>query len=237
MVDMTTPMLSWDVVSVEKPDDLNVIIGQAHFIKTVEDLHEALVGVSPSLRFGLAFCEASGPRLVRRSGNDHELVELAARNALAIAAAHTLDFLREGFPHVLNPIKGPELLDPLSTARPSVASGCDLPRAARDGVRGHLPCIVTREMDFDLPLPPLAGELRVEATVVQQLLSEIRRCRGPGERQRDQCVLREGLMRPGEPADRPPSTRRSRSNRPDVEAAQFVSSRYLTEDISPIACR
>jgi len=104
---VTTPALSWDVVSVDKPDDLNVVIGQAHFIKTVEDLHEAMVGVSPSLRFGLAFCEASGPRLVRRSGNDPDLVELAVRNALAIAAGHTfVIFLREGFPvNVLNPIK------------------------------------------------------------------------------------------------------------------------------------
>ncbi|NKZ12020.1 hypothetical protein HGA11_13630 [Mycolicibacterium septicum DSM 44393] len=104
---MTTPALSWDVVSVDKPDDLNVVIGQAHFIKTVEDLHEAMVGVGPSLRFGLAFCEASGPRLVRRSGNDPDLVELAVRNALAIAAGHTfVIFLREGFPvNVLNPIK------------------------------------------------------------------------------------------------------------------------------------
>jgi adenosine/AMP kinase len=104
---MTTPSLSWDVVSVDKPDDLNVVIGQAHFIKTVEDLHEAMVGVSGSLRFGLAFCEASGPRLVRHSGNDPELVELATRNALAIAAGHCFVlFVREGFPvNVLNPIK------------------------------------------------------------------------------------------------------------------------------------
>jgi adenosine/AMP kinase len=102
-----TTSLSWDVVSVDKPDDVNVVIGQAHFIKTVEDLHEALVGVSPSLRFGLAFCEASGPRLVRRSGNDTELVELATRSALAIAAGHSfVIFLREGFPlNVLNPVK------------------------------------------------------------------------------------------------------------------------------------
>lgn len=104
---MTEPPLSLDVVSVDKPDDLNVVIGQAHFIKTVEDLHEALVGVSASLRFGLAFCEASGPRLVRHSGNDPELVELAARNALAIAAGHCfVIFLRDGFPvNVLNPVK------------------------------------------------------------------------------------------------------------------------------------
>ncbi len=104
---MTTPLLSWDVVPVDKPADLNVIIGQAHFIKTVEDLHEAMVGVGGSLRFGLAFCEASGPRLVRRSGNDPELVELATRNALAIGAGHCfVIFLRDGFPvNILNPIK------------------------------------------------------------------------------------------------------------------------------------
>jgi uncharacterized protein len=95
------------VVVIEKPEDLNVIVGQAHFIKTVEDLHEALVGTSPHLRFGLAFNEASGPRLVRRSGNDPELVELATRNALAIGAGHVfVILLREGFPvNVLNQVK------------------------------------------------------------------------------------------------------------------------------------
>ena len=86
-------------VHVTKPDELNVIIGQAHFIKTVEDLHEALAGVSPYPRFGLAFCEASGPRLVRRSGNDPELVDLAVTNAVAIGAGHMfIVFLREGYP-------------------------------------------------------------------------------------------------------------------------------------------
>lgn len=86
-------------VRVTKPDDLNVIIGQAHFIKTVEDLHEALVGVSPHLRFGLAFCESSGPRLVRHSGNDPDLVQLAVGNAQAIGAGHSfIVFLREGYP-------------------------------------------------------------------------------------------------------------------------------------------
>jgi uncharacterized protein len=104
---VTTTTLSWDVVPVDKPDDVNVVIGQAHFIKTVEDLHEALVGVGSSLRFGLAFCEASGPRLVRRSGNDPNLVELATRTAMAIAAGHCfVIFLRDGFPvNVLNPVK------------------------------------------------------------------------------------------------------------------------------------
>lgn len=94
-------------IAIEKPDDLNVIIGQAHFIKTVEDLHEALVGSSPHLRFGVAFCEASGPRLVRRSGNDTGLIELAMRNAELIAAGHCfVVLLREGFPvNVLNSLK------------------------------------------------------------------------------------------------------------------------------------
>ena len=106
-VHVTTTTLSWDVVPVDKPDDVNVVIGQAHFIKTVEDLHEAMVGVRSSLRFGLAFRKASGPRLVRRTGNDPELVELATRNALAIAAGHCfVIFLRDGFPvNILNPVK------------------------------------------------------------------------------------------------------------------------------------
>ncbi len=94
-------------VRIEKPDDLNLILGQSHFIKTVEDLHEALVGTSPHLRFGIAFCESSGPRLVRWSGNDDELVQLAIRNARAIGAGHCfIVFLREGFPiNVLNAVK------------------------------------------------------------------------------------------------------------------------------------
>jgi uncharacterized protein len=95
------------LVTVQKPEELNLILGQSHFIKTVEDLHEALAGAVPGLRFGLAFCESSGPRLVRRSGNDPELVELATGNALAIGAGHSfIVFLREGFPvNVLNQVK------------------------------------------------------------------------------------------------------------------------------------
>ena len=94
-------------VQIEKPDDVNVIVGQSHFIKTVEDLHETLAGASPQLRFGIAFCESSGPRLVRRSGNDDELTALAVRNAQAIGAGHSfVVFLRQGFPvNVLNALK------------------------------------------------------------------------------------------------------------------------------------
>ncbi len=95
------------VVPIEKPEDLNVILGQAHFVKTVEDLHETLVGTNPHLRFGLAFCEASGKCLVRRSGNDAELEDLAVRNALAVGAGHFfVVFVREGYPvNVLNQLK------------------------------------------------------------------------------------------------------------------------------------
>lgn len=100
-------MVSFEVVAIDKPEGMNVIIGQAHFIKTVEDLHETLAGASQHLRFGLGFCEASAARLVRRSGNDPELAELAARNALAIGAGHAfIVLLRDGFPiNVLNQVK------------------------------------------------------------------------------------------------------------------------------------
>ncbi len=100
-------MASIEAVAIDKPDGVNVIIGQAHFIKTVEDLHETLAGASPHLRFGVGFCEASAARLVRRSGNDPELTELAARNALAVGAGHAfIVMLRDGFPiNVLNQVK------------------------------------------------------------------------------------------------------------------------------------
>ncbi len=100
-------MATIEAVAIDKPDGVNVIIGQAHFIKTVEDLHETLAGASPHLRFGVGFCEASAARLVRRSGNDPELTELAARNALAVGAGHAfIVMLRDGFPiNVLNQVK------------------------------------------------------------------------------------------------------------------------------------
>lgn len=102
---MSEPSIS--IVGVELPDGVNLVLGQSHFIKTVEDLYEALVGSSPHLRFGLAFCEASGPRLVRRAGNDPDLVDLAVRHTLAIGAGHCfLVLLRDGFPlNVLNQVK------------------------------------------------------------------------------------------------------------------------------------
>ncbi len=95
------------VVRIEKPDEVNVILGQAHFIKTVEDLHEALVNAVPGAKFGLAFSEASGPALVRWSGTDPELTALAKKNALALACGHSFVILmRDMFPiNVLNAVK------------------------------------------------------------------------------------------------------------------------------------
>jgi uncharacterized protein len=95
-------------VTIEKPDTINFILGQSHFIKTVEDLHEALVNAVPGIQFGLAFCEASGACLVRWSGNNEPMIELAKKNALALAAGHSfIIFLGDGFYplNVLNAIK------------------------------------------------------------------------------------------------------------------------------------
>ena len=94
-------------IPIEKPAGMNFILGQSHFIKTVEDLHEAMVNAVPGIKFGLAFCEASGPALVRASGTDPELVELASQNALSLSAGHSfIIFLGNAFPvNVLNAVK------------------------------------------------------------------------------------------------------------------------------------
>ncbi len=96
------------VVRIDKPEETNFILGQTHFIKTVEDVHEALVGAVPGIKFGLAFCEASGKCLVRWSGTDPAMVDLAKKNAQALGAGHTfIVFLGDGFypVNVLNAIK------------------------------------------------------------------------------------------------------------------------------------
>lgn len=95
------------VLKVDIPEGTNVIIGQAHFIKTIEDLYEILVSSSPSLKFGIAFSEASGPCLVRCEGNDEELTKKAAETSLIISCGHTfVIYLKDGYPiNVLNAIK------------------------------------------------------------------------------------------------------------------------------------
>ncbi|MEW6070865.1 MAG: adenosine-specific kinase [Candidatus Thermoplasmatota archaeon] len=94
-------------IKIQKPIDTNIILGQSHFIKTVEDLHEVLVMSVPQIKFGVAFCESSGKCLVRVSGNDDELKKLAAQNALSLACGHSfIILLRNAYPvNVLNAIK------------------------------------------------------------------------------------------------------------------------------------
>lgn len=95
------------IVDIEKPKDMNFILGQSHFIKTVEDLYETLISSVPNIKFGLAFCESSGPRLVRFAGNDEKLIDLAKKNGFNIGAGHSfIIFLEDAFPiNVLPAIK------------------------------------------------------------------------------------------------------------------------------------
>ncbi len=106
--------LELKVVSIDKPEAINFILGQSHFIKTVEDLHEALVTAVPGIKFGLAFCEASGKALIRWSGTDEAMIALARANAETLSAGHSfIIFLAEGFfpVNVLNAIKAvPEVV-------------------------------------------------------------------------------------------------------------------------------
>jgi hypothetical protein len=110
------------VVDVRVPEGHNAILGQSHFIKTVEDLFEALVNAVPSIKFGLAFCESSGPCLVRVEGNDEGLQQLASRTALELSAGHTfIIFMKNAFPiNVLDKVKAvPEVCNIfLATANP-----------------------------------------------------------------------------------------------------------------------
>ncbi|HHY47337.1 MAG TPA: hypothetical protein GX506_08595 [Firmicutes bacterium] len=99
--------LELKLVKIEKPEETNMILGQSHFIKTVEDLHEAMANAGGNIKFGIAFCESSGPRLVRFSGNDERLVELARKNAMSLGCGHAfIIFMENGFPiNVLNAVK------------------------------------------------------------------------------------------------------------------------------------
>jgi len=94
-------------VEIEKPEDMNFILGHSHFIKTVEDLYEAVIQSVPAVKFGIAFCEASQDRLVRWTGNDEKLIELARKNAMNIGAGHSfIIFMENAFPlNMLNSIK------------------------------------------------------------------------------------------------------------------------------------
>lgn len=120
-------------VTIEKPDDINFILGQSHFIKTVEDIHEVLIQGVPGIKFGVAFCESSGAMLIRWSGTDPAMIELAKRNALALSAGHCfIIFLGAGyFPvSVLNAIKTvPEVCRIFcATANPVEVVICETPQ-------------------------------------------------------------------------------------------------------------
>ncbi len=96
-----------EIVEIEKPENINLILGQSHFIKTVEDIHEAIVTSVPGVEFGIAFCESSGDRLIRIDGTSKEMIELASKNAMKISAGHSfIIFLKNAYPiNVLNRIK------------------------------------------------------------------------------------------------------------------------------------
>jgi adenosine/AMP kinase len=114
--------LNTKVIDVKVPENCNAILGQTHFIKSVEDLYEALVNAVPTIKFGLAFCESSGPCLVRFEGNDADLKALASRTALELSAGHTfIIFMRDAYPiNVLDKVKAvPEVCSIyLATANP-----------------------------------------------------------------------------------------------------------------------
>ena len=142
-------------VKIEKPEALNFILGQTHFIKSVEDIHEALVGAVPGINFGLAFCEASGKCLVRWSGTDPGMVELAKKNAQAIGAGHSfIVFLGEGFfpVNVLNSLKAvPEVCRIFcATANPTevVVAATEQGRGILGVVDGSAPKGIEGEADI-----------------------------------------------------------------------------------------
>ncbi len=142
-------------VTIDKPEAINFIFGQTHFIKSVEDLHEVLVAAVPGIKFGIAFCEASGKCLVRWSGTAPEMIELARRNASAIAAGHSfIIFLGEGFypVNVLNAIKMvPEVCHIFcATANPTevIVAETDQGRGVLGVVDGSRPVGVEGEEDI-----------------------------------------------------------------------------------------
>ncbi len=148
---MSEAKLKLEVIRVEVPEGTNVIIGQSHFIKSVEDLYETLVTSMPNIKFGLAFCEASGDRLVRYDGNDDELIKLAVDAAKSISAGHTfVIYLKNAWPiNVLNAIKSVQEVVTLfcATANPVqvIVAETDQGRALLGVVDGFKPVGVEDE--------------------------------------------------------------------------------------------
>ena len=143
------------IVKIEKPDEMNIILGMSHFIRTVEDLHEACAISAPEIKFGLAFCEASQDRLVRHSGNDEDLRQLAAKNIKAIGAGHTFLIMLQGaFPiHVLRNVHAvPEVCRVFcATGNPVevVVAETDLGRGVLGVIDGLAPLGIEGEEDIE----------------------------------------------------------------------------------------
>jgi hypothetical protein len=138
-------------VRIEKPADMNFILGQAHFIKTVEDLYEAIVQTAPQMKFGISFCESSGPALVRFAGNDSQLIELARQNALALSCGHAfIIFMEGGFPiNILNTVKNvPEICQVFcATANPVEVIVAESEQGR--GILGVIDGVKTRGIETD----------------------------------------------------------------------------------------
>ncbi len=138
-------MFELKVVKIRKPEDVNLILGQSHFIKTVEDLYEVLISSAIGIKFGISFCESSGACRVRSEGNDAELKKIAQENAMQIGAGHSfIIFLRNSFPiNVLNAIKNvPEVCRIFcASANPVevIVGQTDLGRAILGVVDGYSP--------------------------------------------------------------------------------------------------
>jgi len=148
-------LVNTHVVSIEKPEEINFILGQSHFIKTVEDIHEALATSVPGIKFGLAFCEASGKCLIRWTGTDPEMIALAQKNALSIGAGHSfILFLGEGFypVNILNVVKSvPEVCHIFcATANPAdiVVAETELGRGILGVIDGNSPKGVEGDEDI-----------------------------------------------------------------------------------------
>ena len=142
-------------VKIDKPLEVNFILGQSHFIKTVEDIHEALVTTVPGIKFGLAFCEASGKCLIRKTGTDPDLEEMAVKNAIALAAGHSfILFLGEGFfpINLLNAIKNVSEVCQIfcATANPTeiIIAETELGRGILGVIDGESPKGVEAEEDI-----------------------------------------------------------------------------------------
>lgn len=148
---------SLSLVDIEKPEELNFILGQTHFIKSVEDLYEAMVNSVPDAKFGISFCEASGARKVRSIGNNDELQVLAEKNALNIGAGHSfIIFMKNCFPlHVLHNVKNvPEVCNIFcATANPTkvmvaeTRNGTETGRGIVGVIDGYIPVGIENEED------------------------------------------------------------------------------------------